>query len=213
MSRWFRAYGEVLNDPKVQCLPLDAFKAWHNALSLACNLNSKDGKIGTLPEIAFAFRETKESVSSAFHPLIEGGLIVTVDETFQIVSWKKRQYKSDTSTDRVKRFRDRSRNVTETAPDTDTDTDTLGKPSVAAHRAARLPIGFSLPAEWVEWAQKEKSWPVETVKIEADNFVDFWNAKSGRDATKKDWQATWRNWIRNSRRAPGMNGHKPRIPI
>ena len=42
--------------------------------------------------------------------------------------WEKRQFKSDTSTDRVKRFRQRSSNVAVTvdvtAPDTDTDTDT-----------------------------------------------------------------------------------------
>ena len=92
--------------------------------------DSKDGNIGTLETVSFAFRETKETVSSAFHPLIERNLLVTVGETFHIVSWRKRQYKSDTSTERVKRHRKRSRNVTVTAPDTDTDTDnTLSKDS------------------------------------------------------------------------------------
>lgn len=123
MASWYRSYGETLNDPKVQTLPLEAFKAWHNALYLACQINSRDGNIGTIQQIAFAFRETVASVSSAFHPLIEAGLIETESETFHIVSWRKRQYKSDCSTERVKRFRKRSRNVAETAPDTDTDTD------------------------------------------------------------------------------------------
>ena len=132
MSSWFRAYSETLNDPKVQTLPLEAFKAWHNALYLAASMDSRTGNIGTIDAIAFAFRETKQSVSSAFHPLIEAGLLVTVGETFQIVSWQKRQYKSDTSTERVKRFRKRSRNVTETAPDTDTEQSiTLSKDNVA----------------------------------------------------------------------------------
>ncbi len=124
MSLWFRAYSETLNDPKVQCLPLDAFKAWHNAMYYAANIDSRDGNIGTLETISFAFRETKEAVSSAFQPLIKVGLIVTQNETFRIVSWRKRQYKSDTSTERVKRFRKRSRNVTETAPETETETET-----------------------------------------------------------------------------------------
>lgn len=121
MSLWFRAYSETLNDPKVQTLPLASFKAWHNCLYLAAGMGSKTGNIGTLETIAFAFRETEESVSSAFHPLVSVGLLVTESETFRIVSWQKRQYKSDTSTERVKQFRKRSRNVTETAPDTETE--------------------------------------------------------------------------------------------
>ena len=39
-------------------------------------------------------------------------------------------------------------------------------------------------------------------------FQDYWTAKTGADATKKDWAATWRNWCRraedmNSKRSPG----------
>jgi uncharacterized protein YdaU (DUF1376 family) len=30
----------------------------------------------------------------------------------------------------------------------------------------------------------------------AHKFKDYWIAKSGKDATKVDWLATWRNWIR-----------------
>lgn len=29
------------------------------------------------------------------------------------------------------------------------------------------------------------------------NFKDYWIAKTGKDATKRDWQATWRNWVRS----------------
>ncbi len=126
MSQWFRAYSEALNDPKIQTLPLDAFKAWHNALYLAASMSSRDGNIGTLDDVSFAFRETKDSVSSAFHTLIERGLLVTVGETFQVTKWSKRQYKSDVSTERVRQHRKRSKSVTETAPETETD-NTLSK--------------------------------------------------------------------------------------
>lgn len=30
-----------------------------------------------------------------------------------------------------------------------------------------------------------------------ENFKDYWTAKTGKDATKRDWQATWRNWVRS----------------
>ncbi|OCP04411.1 hypothetical protein BC374_25570 [Ensifer sp. LC13] len=35
---------------------------------------------------------------------------------------------------------------------------------------------------------------------EFDKFRDYWAAKSGRNATKLDWAATWRNWMRNAGR-------------
>jgi hypothetical protein len=37
---------------------------------------------------------------------------------------------------------------------------------------------------------------------ELETFRDYWCAKSGKDATKLDWQATWRNWLRRARRPP-----------
>lgn len=114
---WFRFYGEALNDPDIQSLPPEVFKVWVNVLCMACNMESKTGDIGTINNVSFALRETKERVSSAFHHLIELRYIVTVGETFHIKNWSKRQYKSDTSTDRVRKYRKRSKTVTETAPE------------------------------------------------------------------------------------------------
>lgn len=31
----------------------------------------------------------------------------------------------------------------------------------------------------------------------AHKFKDHWISKSGKDATKTNWLATWRNWVRN----------------
>ena len=124
MTRWFRLYDDVLNDPKVQRLSGESFKFWINMLCIA----SKNG--GVLPgieDMAFALRVSNDVCTSLIDELKTCGLI---DGSKRLVphGWDKRQYKSDTSTDRVKRFRERSRNVTETvsetAPDTDTETDT-----------------------------------------------------------------------------------------
>ncbi|WP_455482530.1 hypothetical protein V4P56_02685 [Bartonella sp. B35(2025)] len=38
----------------------------------------------------------------------------------------------------------------------------------------------------------------ERVKIEIEKFRDYWSAKTGKDATKHDWSATWRNWVRKT---------------
>lgn len=103
MSRWFRMYDELLDDPKAQRLEPALFKTWINLLCLA----SRRG--GTLPpgasDIAFALRLSMESVEQAVKQLTECGLI---DETANGLiphNWDGRQYKSDVSTERVKRFR------------------------------------------------------------------------------------------------------------
>ena len=72
--------------------------------------------------------------------------------------------------------------------------------SDANKRGARLPQDWSLPKSWGEWALSEfQNLTADAVRIEAEKFRDFWTAKAGKDAAKMDWQATWRNWCRNSR--------------
>lgn len=68
--------------------------------------------------------------------------------------------------------------------------------------------GSRIPEDFrpdLEWSQKQGLKNSE-LKFEFEQFKDYWTAKSGKDATKKDWQATWRQWIRNSvKRRNGKN--------
>lgn len=67
-------------------------------------------------------------------------------------------------------------------------------------RGTRLPAEWVLPKPWGDWAIGEMpGWTPDTVRNEAAKFADFWHAKTGRDATKADWLATWRNWCRNAK--------------
>lgn len=126
--QWFRLHNKLLNDPVVQNLSDKHFKIYINLLCHA-SIVDEDGYLGTIDEISFALRETKDNVSSCFIALHDANLIVTSEtdgETFHIPQWKKKQYKSDTSTDRVRKHRQktkRSKTVTVTPPDTDTDTE------------------------------------------------------------------------------------------
>lgn len=43
------------------------------------------------------------------------------------------------------------------------------------------------------------------VQAELAKFRDYWTAKTGAQATKTDWQATWRNWVRKA----AENGRQP----
>jgi hypothetical protein len=67
-----------------------------------------------------------------------------------------------------------------------------------APRGERLPEGWTLPREWGVWAiEAYPQWTPEKVRLEAERFADHWRSKTGKDATKLDWLATWRNWCRS----------------
>lgn len=132
MSRWFRFYDEALNDPKVQLLDGETFKHWVNILCLA---SRNGGKLSSVEEIAFALRIDNNACVTVVERLLNGGLIDRLNGGpngwhYAPHGWQKRQYKSDSSNERVKRYRQRKCNVTETPPDTDTD-NTLAKASDA----------------------------------------------------------------------------------
>lgn len=125
MSRWFRLYSEVVNDPKVQRLPCEDFRAWINILCLCAE---NEGRLPAVEDISFALRFPQDGVLTLVERLSNGGLIDRVNGGpngwhYAPHGWAKRQYKSDTSTERVKRFRKRSVTVSETAPEAETDTE------------------------------------------------------------------------------------------
>ena len=79
--------------------------------------------------------------------------------------------------------------------------DTSPKPPdkpAATTRGTRLAKDWQLPRLWGLWAMQEKpGWTEDRVREVAAKFADHWHAKAGRDASKVDWEATWRNWVRN----------------
>ncbi len=68
-------------------------------------------------------------------------------------------------------------------------------------QGTRLPEGWQLPEDWREWCAKHR--PDLDPQATAEAFSDYWHAKPGKDASKLDWFATWRNWCRNQRQPPG----------
>ncbi len=68
----------------------------------------------------------------------------------------------------------------------------------AQAKGSRLADDWALPRSWGEWAMSELGMPADVIRMEGAKFGDYWRAKTGRDATKADWLATWRNWCRNA---------------
>jgi len=92
------------------------------------------------------------------------------------------------------------------APDTSPDENE--KPAAAPRKGTHLPEGWVLPREWGEWAVAE-GWSERVIREEAEKFRDHWISVSGQRGRKRDWRATWRNWMRNSK-APRVfeGGHQ-----
>ena len=68
-----------------------------------------------------------------------------------------------------------------------------------ASKGTRLAKDWTLPEAWRTWALEARAdRGVPGIELEADKFRDHWHAATGSKATKADWLATWRNWIRNA---------------
>jgi hypothetical protein len=75
-------------------------------------------------------------------------------------------------------------------------------PAAPTKTGTRLPEDWTLPSEWRDWAIESR--PDLDAEAVADSFRDFWVAKPGKDGRKADWQATWRNWVRNQKTAGSL---------
>ena len=68
-------------------------------------------------------------------------------------------------------------------------------PTKQRTKGSRLSTDFELPDSWTEFCQTER--PDLNPKKVFESFKDYWVAKAGAAGVKLDWQATWRNWVRN----------------
>ncbi|MBR0868916.1 hypothetical protein JQ633_00990 [Bradyrhizobium tropiciagri] len=113
-----------MNDPKLQLISDSLFRAWFN---LMCIASAHDGILPPLKDIAFTLRIAPTKAAQVLAQLHGAGLLDKTETGFTPHNWNGRQYKSDVSTPRVKRFRQRkgtvSSGVSETPPDTETETD------------------------------------------------------------------------------------------
>ncbi|AVX04212.1 hypothetical protein MXMO3_01686 [Maritalea myrionectae] len=66
-------------------------------------------------------------------------------------------------------------------------------------RGSCLPDDWQPSNEFIDWPVQNLNWTINRSQAEAAKFKDYWIAKTGAGATKKDWLATWRNWCRNAR--------------
>ena len=71
------------------------------------------------------------------------------------------------------------------------------KPIEKNKRGSRLPQDWFLTKSMGDWATQER--PDLDVRQVAEQFKDYWFAQAGQKGVKLDWDATWRNWVRNTK--------------
>lgn len=64
----------------------------------------------------------------------------------------------------------------------------------ATDKGSRLSI-TELPDDWKAFAEQEEP-DLDPIRL-FDDFHDYWTGLSGAKAIKKDWTATWRNYVRS----------------
>lgn len=70
-------------------------------------------------------------------------------------------------------------------------------------RATRIPPDFALTQEMREYAATKT--PDVNIDLATEKFINHWNSAGGSNATKRDWVATWRNWMLSDQERAGRN--------
>ena len=198
MSRWFRFYADAMRNPKVLRLSDKDFRLWVGLMAIASENGGKNPHDNDL-KLVLGMR--LDHLKGGLNRLIRGGLIDAIDDGYEPHQWNKYQYKSDTSTDRVQKHREK-RNVSVTPPDTETDTEVIA-PNGAIVRA-KADRYHRLPENW----KPEKPLPLKTqAKVaqwpdgEIDDQLEAmrrWAANASNDrgkGRKLDWHLAWINWL------------------
>lgn len=207
---WLRLWCSLLENPKFMMLSADDKEAWILML-LSTKRDGTDGEVLPLDRLAFACRKGQDWCRIALDSLVEKGLIDRLKGgssggRYRFHDWDEWQVTSNASTDRVRRFRERSRNVTETVPRAraSSEQNTETEQSVVAH--AREPQTI----ENQDKNKTEKTEPgtlVQANDTEAFNrvwqfYLEFGDARSRRERAEAQWQKI--PWLQRGRVVQGL---------
>lgn len=233
---WFRLYGEVLEDPKVQRLNGESFKGWVNLLCLAC----KRGGRFPRDEVAFSLRLPDKKADELINILLKADLIEIEGETIIPHNWEGRQFRSDDVTERSRKFRERKKgeignvpsngdatlhatskdrskerspqqpeNVSATADATPPDTETESETETEPpKRIKRPPIAKSWPKGF-SLTENLRAYALSKHVEDVESIWEhFENHHRGKGSRFVDWDRAWFTWIQNQPRFSGGKGRK-----
>jgi hypothetical protein len=102
---WFRFYHEVKDDPKMGALPDGEFRVFVEGMCWACEEDDFGSTGLKIESVNWAFRR---NVTETFQALLQKKLFtLRRDGKICITNWMKRQIPSDSSTRRVRKYREK----------------------------------------------------------------------------------------------------------
>jgi hypothetical protein len=175
-NQWFRLYSEFANDPKVQMLSEENQRRLIMLFCFRCN-----GDV-TLQdeELTFQLRITQNEWLSSKDIFIAKGFI---NDSNEVLNWDKRQYISDSSTERVAKHRTKIKlgNVT----DETLCNVTVTPPEQNRTEHKELSVSFN------------EFWKVYPKKVGKDLAIKTWNKKKPKInevLTALEWQIKTQQW-------------------
>lgn len=78
-------------------------------------------------------------------------------------------------------------------------------------RGSRLPPDWRPSEELISWAETAR--PDLDIPALIEKFRDHWASKPGKDGRKLDWDATFRNWVRDERRGATTPRKPPKADL
>lgn len=220
---WFKVDDKLHSAPKLLSIPRKYRLAALGLWTLAGSWSADQLTDGMIPDYMV---EEWGGTKTLVDWLVKADLWQKIEDGTQFKNWDEYQpTKADIESEREKnreklrKWRERNRGTDEgvtglhegpkpvsnpapdpTRPDP-TNKEEAKASSTAAKRGSRIPADFTVAPAMVAWARANcpgVDGPRETAK-----FVNYWQAKAGRDGVKLDWVATWRNWMLNAAdRAP-----------
>jgi hypothetical protein len=225
MSRWFRHYAGMMRDEKLVRAAMHSKQSvervcwvWGAILESASEIND-GGRYEIDPmEVAYFLRCDEADVV---------GIVVALESLARVnknvvVAWADRQFESDTSRERQKRYRDRqksslprngdvtppSRDGQVTLQETETDTKTERKKKEGRSQATRLPADWMIPNDWL--LEATAAGMFREAALASANRMHNWSLSDPK-GKKLDWRAAWRNWFqRDLPKPPSTASPAPR---
>ena len=169
---WIKLYRDILDD--VEWHELDAQSAKILVMLWLIASEDDNGCLPSLKSLAFRLRVSETVIKSTVYKLSHW----LNHEDIDAISSR---YQDD-------------------APETETETETERKKETEKKQAAsRLPQDWKATDRMVLFCENERP-DLDVKEIEA-TFRDYWIAQPGQKGRKADWEATWRNWVRNQRKS------------
>lgn len=207
---WFRLYSETVSDPKIQTLDLCTKWIWVTSLCVASASEERGAlRFGdvtvTFQELSQVAGVTSQEGEVSVQKLLERGMLNLGDDgVLRVTNWDKRQYPSDSSAERTRKYRENKKgNVTSQERHGDVtvtpqilDTDTRNRIKEENISVGHDPVPYErLRSLWNEIVVPKGAQEIRALSTGRKGHIKArWNERHENLVSLEDWEKFFR-WI------------------